>query len=91
MLRGGSWNNNDPRNLLSSNRNHNEPGNRNNNIGFRVVLVGGSVRKVSPGKENHGAMRHGRKGLCRQSQEESPNPAERAPVSGKRRGAGRGR
>ena len=34
VLRGGSWNNNERGNLLSSNRNHNTPGNRNNN-GFR--------------------------------------------------------
>ena len=35
-LRGGSaWN--DPRNLRSANRNRNEPGNRNENIGFRCV------------------------------------------------------
>ncbi len=38
MLRGGSWNNN-PRNLRAANRNHNAPGNRNNNIGFRVCRV----------------------------------------------------
>ena len=48
-MRGGSWNNNDPRNLLSSYRNNNLPDNRNENNGFRVVLgVGGSVRKVLP-------------------------------------------
>lgn len=34
VLRGGSWNNN-PRNVRVSNRNRNEPDNRNNNIGFR--------------------------------------------------------
>src|SRR5438309_11168617 len=33
-VRGGSWNNN-PRNVRVSNRNRNEPTNRNNNIGFR--------------------------------------------------------
>ena len=33
-LRGGAWNNN-PRNVRVSNRNRNEPTNRNNNIGFR--------------------------------------------------------
>lgn len=32
--RGGSWNNN-PRNCRSANRNRNDPGNRNNNLGFR--------------------------------------------------------
>ncbi|WP_143742031.1 hypothetical protein [Thiorhodovibrio frisius] len=36
MLRGGSWNNN-PRNLRSGNRNRNDTGNRNNNLGFRVA------------------------------------------------------
>ena len=37
VVRGGSWNNN-PQNCRSSNRNRNEPDNRNNNIGFRVVV-----------------------------------------------------
>jgi hypothetical protein len=36
MLRGGSWNSNST-NLRASNRNRNEPANRNNNIGFRVA------------------------------------------------------
>ncbi|MBU0754151.1 MAG: hypothetical protein KJ645_03365 [Planctomycetes bacterium] len=35
--RGGSWNNN-PRNCRSANRNNNDPGNRNNNLGFRPVF-----------------------------------------------------
>ncbi|MEM9446976.1 MAG: SUMF1/EgtB/PvdO family nonheme iron enzyme [Cyanobacteria bacterium P01_E01_bin.6] len=34
--RGGSWNNN-PRNCRSACRNNNNPGDHNNNIGFRVV------------------------------------------------------
>jgi hypothetical protein len=38
VLRGGSWNNN-PRNVRCANRNRNNPDNRNNNIGFRVLLV----------------------------------------------------
>jgi len=43
VLRGASWNNNNPDNLLSSNRNNNAPDNRKNNIGFRCVLAGGSA------------------------------------------------
>ncbi|MBQ2852599.1 MAG: SUMF1/EgtB/PvdO family nonheme iron enzyme [Bacteroidales bacterium] len=38
MLRGGSWNNN-ATNCRVSNRNNNSPGNRNNNLGFRVVCL----------------------------------------------------
>ncbi|MGD0092790.1 MAG: SUMF1/EgtB/PvdO family nonheme iron enzyme [Planctomycetota bacterium] len=38
VLRGGSWNNN-PRNCRSANRNRNTPDNRNNNIGFRLVVA----------------------------------------------------
>ncbi len=37
VLRGGSWNNNNRDNLLSSYRNNNDPENRNDNNGFRVV------------------------------------------------------
>ena len=40
VLRGGSWNNNS-RNARAANRNRNHPENRNNNIGFRVVLSRG--------------------------------------------------
>ena len=36
MIRGGSWNNN-ARNCRSANRNNNDPGNRNNNLGFRLL------------------------------------------------------
>jgi len=36
VLRGGSWNN-QADNCRSSIRNHNQPDNRNNNIGFRVA------------------------------------------------------
>ena len=37
MVRGGAFNNND-RVVRAANRNHNEPDNRNNNLGFRVVV-----------------------------------------------------
>ncbi|MCI5130665.1 MAG: hypothetical protein D3904_03895 [Candidatus Electrothrix sp. EH2] len=37
VIRGGSWNNR-PRNVRSANRNRNTPDNRNNNLGFRLVL-----------------------------------------------------
>jgi hypothetical protein len=38
VLRGGSWNNNHG-NARAAYRNHNHPGNRNNNIGLRLVRV----------------------------------------------------
>jgi len=38
VLRGGSWNNNNPDNLRVSYRNNNHPDNRNNNVGFRGVV-----------------------------------------------------
>ena len=65
VLRGGSWNNNDPRNLLSSNRNNDHPGNRNDNNGFRVVLSSSSP------KAEHGGAMAGGCGLLARSQEES--------------------
>jgi len=34
--RGGSWNNN-AENCRTANRNNNDPGNRNNNLGFRLA------------------------------------------------------
>jgi len=39
MLRGGSWNNN-AMNARAAYRNNNQPDNVNNNIGFRLALVG---------------------------------------------------
>ena len=38
MIRGGSWNNN-AFNCRSAYRNNNDPTNRNNNNGFRVVRL----------------------------------------------------
>ena len=47
VLRGGSWINNG-RNARSAYRNHNEPGNRNDNNGFRLALArrGGGCRPM---------------------------------------------
>ncbi|MBN1467019.1 SUMF1/EgtB/PvdO family nonheme iron enzyme [candidate division KSB1 bacterium] len=38
LLRGGSWNNN-AQNCRSAYRNRDDPGNRDNNVGFRLVFV----------------------------------------------------
>ncbi|MBN1481414.1 hypothetical protein EH223_03515 [candidate division KSB1 bacterium] len=37
VVRGGSWNNNNPDNFRCANRNRNNPNNRNNNLGFRLA------------------------------------------------------
>ena len=37
MLRGGSWNNDNPDNFRATYRNNNNPTNSNNNYGFRCV------------------------------------------------------
>ncbi len=47
VLRGGAWITGEPRRLLSSYRLYRTPTLRHFNLGFRVVLVGGSARKVS--------------------------------------------
>jgi hypothetical protein len=50
VVRGGAFNNNE-RNVRAANRNDNDPDNRNNNIGFRVVVsrssFAGSVRRMN--------------------------------------------
>lgn len=87
VLRGGSWNNNDRENLLSSNRNNDHPDNRNDNNGFRVVLVGESSRKAAMVQRDAGWERPARPGPRSQ-----PNCRPRARgLNGKRRSAGRGR
>ncbi len=45
VVRGGSWNNDNPDNLSCAYRNNNHPDNRDNNIGFRCVVVGESARR----------------------------------------------
>jgi len=45
VVRGGSWINN-PRNLRCANRNRNDPDNRNNNLGFRLVVSHDSPEKA---------------------------------------------
>ena len=52
-LRGGSWNNN-PRNARVSNRNRNEPGNRNNNIGLRCAGDAGNACQTGKRREPDG-------------------------------------
>ena len=79
VLRGGSWNNNERTNLLSSNRNHNIPGNRNNNNGFRLVLVvsGGKARQPA-GRESDQCQRSARtlagRNLFQSRAKNEPNP-----------------
>ncbi|NLX12795.1 MAG: hypothetical protein GXY44_03965 [Phycisphaerales bacterium] len=83
MLRGGSWNNH-PRNCRSANRNRNNPDNRNNNNGFRVVAVlagvhlrGGHRRGIGPEfrpSSLNAVMRHPRR---RKSRGPWPTPRHR--------------
>lgn len=47
MLRGGSWINN-AMNVRSAYRNANDPGNRNNNIGFRCARAHGRTGGSAP-------------------------------------------
>jgi hypothetical protein len=91
VLRGASWNNNDSRNLLSSYRNNNPPDNRNDNNGFRCVLVGGASAARWQMLQKIGVMPDGHK-ACPARAKKSPNPPTHAPEEpGKIRGAGRGR
>jgi len=63
VLRGASWNNNNPDNLLSSNRNNNTPDNRNDNNGFRVVLVGVVARRCQSIQMRTGVVLAGQSAL----------------------------
>jgi len=77
VVRGGSWNNDNPDNFLGSNRNNNTPDNRNDNNGFRCagdVGVGFSPKAGTMGVMPGGHLLPG------QSQEASLN-AVPAPVN----------
>lgn len=47
VIRGGSWNNN-AQNLRSANRNNDNPENRNDNVGFRLVSTSVLKRLSTP-------------------------------------------
>jgi len=68
--RGGSWNNN-ARNCRAANRNRNDPGNRNNNVGLRPVSS-----RARPKGGVHGLR------LCARRATILPKPA--SPLGGRR-------
>jgi hypothetical protein len=45
--RGGSWNNDNPSNVRSANRNRNNPTNQNENLGFRCARLASPARAGS--------------------------------------------
>ncbi|MEW6286122.1 MAG: hypothetical protein AB1509_07830 [Chloroflexota bacterium] len=51
MLRGGAFNNNE-RNVRCAYRNRNNPNNRNNNIGFRVVVAASHASRCESIRRN---------------------------------------
>jgi hypothetical protein len=59
VVRGGSWNNN-ARNCRAAYRNTRTPGNRNNNIGFRVAAAPAAASRRQPEQVTPPAGRHGR-------------------------------
>ena len=79
VVRGGSWNNK-PRNLRSANRNRNETGNRNNNIGFRVART---LALPEP------AVSRGRRECERASRDGHGEPSGGVPLAPRLAGEGR--
>ena len=62
MLRGGSWNNNAD-NARGSQRNRNNPDNRNNNTGFRLVSSAHIPASANPGEIADHGLRYATAGL----------------------------
>jgi hypothetical protein len=54
VVRGGSWNNNRD-NARCAYRNDNDPDNRNNNLGFRVLCVSHIEQSFAPASRHIGA------------------------------------
>ncbi|WP_363169981.1 SUMF1/EgtB/PvdO family nonheme iron enzyme [uncultured Lamprocystis sp.] len=79
--RGGSWRNDDPENFRGANRNRNDPGNRRDNLGFRLVSTGFKARASPPGPLPR-AGRGGRRGR------HSPRSVLPLPPRGRGRGEG---
>jgi hypothetical protein len=89
VLRGGAWNN-ESDNLRAANRNNDNPDNRDNNIGFRLVCAGVFVRKVLlPAGSQTGEIRRAQ--TARAVSAKKPPTAHSTPHAGKRRGGRRGR
>ena len=61
MKRGGNWNNS-ATNVRVANRNANNPGNRNNNLGFRLAST---RRRRPPGAAGQQGARHGERPRAR--------------------------
>jgi hypothetical protein len=82
VLRGGSWNSN-ARNVRAANRNHDHPGNRNDNVGCRLSRAHPPAGRPAPDPTGTPSGRDGARGE-NQSATGAPVGAqrvrERAPV-----------
>ncbi|MBI4517575.1 MAG: SUMF1/EgtB/PvdO family nonheme iron enzyme [Deltaproteobacteria bacterium] len=91
VVRGGSWNNDNPDNFRCANRNNNHPDNRNDNNGFRVASTVPCRNRVVHGeRERAGRVQTGSR-PCRLSQGQIPKrggaTGSRAATAAPRRGA----
>lgn len=57
--RGGSWRNDDPSNFRGANRNRNDPSNRNDNQGFRLVSTVAPMQVTLLSNPSNPVSRHG--------------------------------